>query len=132
MITSLHQVPQATSDRDEMDPPIKGADEGATAFLPHTRAILTERFGPNPTGAIERVAAIVATSIPELADLARHDRLNLGLVEELCQLPESVQREIVAEPPGTIRRVARQIRALRLHGVRSCCLACGRPYSKTR
>jgi hypothetical protein len=131
VITKLHQVANAATDRNATAAPIKGPADAA-AFLPLTRAAMSERFGPNPTGAVERLAAIVAKAIPEVADLARQDRLNLGLVEELCQLPESAQREIVAQPIGTIRRVARSCRALRLHGVPSSCLCCGRRFSSVR
>jgi hypothetical protein len=109
---------------------VTGAGRNAASFLPLTRAMLSAHFGSYPTGMTERLATISTAAIPELRTLVMSGELSLRLAEELSRLPELAQREVLAEGLGITKRVARDIRLLRVHGHSARCLCCGKEYDK--
>ena len=79
---------------------------------------------------MERMAGIVAMALPELVTLVKHGKVSIELAQELCRLPESAQREILANNLREIRHIARSLRRIRLDGDSPRCLCCGRSLEK--
>jgi hypothetical protein len=101
------------------------------AFLTRTRASLTEEFGPEVTGPLERIERIREHATPELLAAVMRGGLSVTQAEELVRLDAESQREAVAAGLHVARRVAREMRVLRLYGPSPYCLVCGHALDAT-